>query len=99
MNMAKKKSAQENVAAPPKNVLYVVLHGLVCLVDNGAGFTGYLLDRSADTRVVHEYKAGTFRQEEDLDAFETLQLYGTDGTGTIKALSEKMNPVLYKPNP
>lgn len=92
-----KKSAQRN-SGDLQNVLYVVLHGLVCLVDNGAGFTGYLLDRSEDTRVVHEYKAGTFRQENDLDERETLQLDGTDGTGT-KKLSPKMNPVLKKPIP
>ena len=93
-----KKSAQENAVDPAQNVLYVVLHGLICLVDNGEGFTGYLLDRSEDKRVVHEYKGGTFRQEDDLDERETLQLYGTDGTGKTK-LDRKMNPVLNKPNP
>jgi hypothetical protein len=28
------KSEQRIIAKPPKNVLYVVLHGLICLIDD-----------------------------------------------------------------
>jgi hypothetical protein len=56
------------VQMPPTNVLYVVFHGLVCLVDGGIqdgvdqGFMAYLLDQKND----HKYMCGHFLAEQDL---------------------------------
>jgi len=91
------KSTQKKIADPTQNILYVVLHGLVCLFDNGTGFTGYLLDRSKDTFIQHVYKAGNFGKEDDLENSETLQLNGVD-TGSAKLPPQK-NPILKNPNP
>ncbi|HEY2362595.1 MAG TPA: hypothetical protein VGK36_15855 [Candidatus Angelobacter sp.] len=96
--MAKKSTPRNSGDPPPQNVLYVVLHGLICLVDKGtAGFTGHLLDRSNDPFIQHVYKAGDFGKEKDLDRFEALTLNGVD-TGSAK-LSPTMNPILKNPNP
>ncbi|PYP87918.1 MAG: hypothetical protein DMG65_16195 [Candidatus Angelobacter sp. Gp1-AA117] len=91
---------QKEKADPPKNILYVVLHGLICLVDDGDKFTGYLLDRSNDKFIQHVYKGGDFgkEKEKDLEKSEILQLKGVDDTGNER-LSAKMNPVLKNPKP
>jgi hypothetical protein len=56
-------SAAKKHGAPSVNVLYVVLHGLVCLVDAGAeGFIAYL----PEVGNVHRYMCGHFLGEFDI---------------------------------
>jgi hypothetical protein len=75
MNMTKKMSAQQNVADPPKNVLYVVLHGLVCLIDdNRESFTADLVDMGAE----HAYLCGDFLFEDVIASGAELTLNGVD---------------------
>lgn len=51
------------MARTTENVLYVILHGLVSLVDIGdAGFNAYMFDMGTD----HRYLYGTFRIENDI---------------------------------
>jgi len=48
------------MADTTENVLYVILHGLISLVDVGdAGFNAYMFDMGTD----HRYLYGTFRIE------------------------------------
>ena len=83
-------------AQPPnvvENRLYVVLHGLVCLIEDPAGFTGYLIDEGN----VHVYIAGDFRQEKPISPKEVLTLQNvTPGT---KGLDPARNAVVAKTTP
>jgi hypothetical protein len=45
-----------------ENVLYVILHGLISLVDTGAGFNAYMFDMSTD----HKYLYGTWLLENEI---------------------------------
>jgi hypothetical protein len=52
-------------AGVPENRLYVVLHGLVCLIEDPVhDFTGYLIDRGTE----HTYIAGDFGKEKSIDS-------------------------------
>jgi hypothetical protein len=50
-----KKSAQEKIVDSPKNVLYVVLHGLVCLIDDNRDT--FIADRSTCATIMSTFAA------------------------------------------
>jgi hypothetical protein len=86
----------QNAVDTSNNILYVVLHGLVCLVDDKKKdrFTGYLIDRGDE----HEYICGNFHgPEKDIDQDEVLTLRGVD-KGTDE-LSTERNAVVAEANP
>jgi hypothetical protein len=79
---------------PDDNVLYVVLHGLICLVDEGQdGFVAYLNEMGSD----HSYLYGDFLGEHSLDSDPNNYTQYIDlvnvcsGTAT---LNTKMNAVV-----
>jgi hypothetical protein len=82
----------------PENRLYVVLHGLVCLIDDAKnGFTAHLIDQGR----VHEYKAGTFPVETPIHKNEDLKLIGAADPakpGTA-SLDPDKNAILKKARP
>jgi hypothetical protein len=65
------QSTQQKSIDPPKNVLYVVLHGLICLIDEKKNnrFLGYLIDNDD-----HVFRCGNFGWESDIDDDEKLEL-------------------------
>lgn len=73
--------------AGPKNILYVVLHGLICLVDFGKkGFVAHLLEIGSD----HKYLFGDWLAEQEIPPREkgrapfTAHLHGVDeGSATL----------------
>lgn len=76
--------------------LYVILHGLVCLVHEKKAdrFVGHLIDRGSE----HEYICGNFRgPEKDIDRFEALELKNVD-KGTASFDTDK-NVVVSKAKP
>src|SRR6185437_4166978 len=87
MSMAK-KSAQEKIVNPPKNVLYVVLHGLICLIDdNRDSFTAALVDMGND----HAYLCGDFLYEDEIESAAELKLNGVDERQT-KSKENQLDP-------
>jgi hypothetical protein len=76
--------------APPA-LLYVVLHGLISLVDHGdhTSLTGYLIDMGSD----HRYMAGTWLNEQPITSGSHLQLL-IPGTAGGAELNPTQNPVL-----
>lgn len=94
-----KKNAQEKIAEPPKNVLYVVLHGLVCLIDDKSyNFIADLVDMGDD----HEYLCGDFLFEFPIQSGEELTLKGVhEREPTVKNkndLDTKFNAVVKMPD-
>jgi len=88
MNMAK-KNAQEQIADPP-NVLYVVLHGLVCLIDDNLDtFIADLVDMGSD----HEYICGDFLFETPIQSGATLKLEGVNKPEP-KSSDNQLDPTL-----
>jgi hypothetical protein len=77
-----------------ENRLYAILHGLICLIDTGNGFVGHLIDRKNE----HEYIAGSFRTENDIDRNEALELVNVDLTGKA-VLDPARNAILRKTKP
>ncbi|MGZ4856500.1 MAG: hypothetical protein ACXV5R_13710 [Candidatus Angelobacter sp.] len=74
--MNKHNTSEQEVAAPRQNILYVVLHGLVCLIDdNQDQFIADLVDMGSD----HEYLCGDFLYENQIPNGATLTLRGVDG--------------------
>jgi hypothetical protein len=93
MNKQAGQSAQFQGAV--ENRLYVVLHGLVCLIDDQAGdFTGHLIDRGN----VHFYLAGNFGAENSIHRNDALTLHGVDQRGA-ESLDPSKNAVLKKAQP
>src|ERR1051326_419568 len=91
MNMANESTRQKNVD-PPQNVLYVVLHGLVSLVEiPGQGFRAYLFDMGSE----HRCLCGDFFAEEpiDYDTAPFCQLKGNFRPGNA-TLDANLNAVL-----
>lgn len=78
---------------PPKNVLYVVLHGLITLVDIGDdGFLAYLMDMGKD----HKYLAGDWLLERKVRRGTQASLINVDcGDAT---LSEFHNAIVKVPS-
>jgi hypothetical protein len=71
-------------------VLYVVLHGLISLVDEGSeGFTAYLLNM----RKEHQYLAGDWLVEDKIPNGSQWTLHGVARHGKAK-LDATMHPVL-----
>ena len=69
------KSAHEKIVESPKNVLYVVLHGLICLIDDNLDtFIADLVDMGND----HEYLCGDFLFEDAIQSGMTLTLGGVN---------------------
>jgi hypothetical protein len=78
----------------PENRLYVVLHGLVCLIEDPAkDFTGYLIDRGHE----HVYVAGNFGTEKPIGSNQVLTLVNV--TPGAKRLDPTKNAVLSKAQP
>jgi hypothetical protein len=74
LNRAKVKSKNDLILSK-RNVLYVVLHGLVCLIDdNRKHFTADLVDMGED----HAYLCGDFLAEEPIVNGSELTLLGID---------------------
>ena len=70
-----KRNAQEKVLDVPQNVLYVVLHGLVCLIDdNRYTFIADLVDMGNE----HEYLCGDFLFEYPIQSGAELALEGVN---------------------
>jgi len=83
------------------NILYVVLHGLICLVDRGSkvnddqSFVAFLLDQGDS----HTYMCGSFLAEQDLPTNgASLNLHFTNGLKPGKAtLDPSKSPVVNLP--
>lgn len=85
----------KSAADPPTNVLYVVLHGLVCLIeDPQGGFTAHLIDQGD----IHHYKAGTFRLEQTVNENLSLQGIDTPGMASLAQYRDK-NAIVKKAKP
>lgn len=81
------------VPGVPENRLYVVLHGLVCLIEDPAhDFTGYLIDRGNE----HVYIAGDFGHENPIDSPVLTLVNVTPGA---KKLDPTKNAVVLKAKP
>jgi hypothetical protein len=77
-----------------ENRLYVVLHGLVCLIEDPANdFTGYLINQGN----VHVYMAGDFLLENPIPPKALLNLKGVNPGN--KKLDSTKNAILAKTNP
>jgi hypothetical protein len=87
-----KKKAKDS--PQPTNVLYVVLHGLITLVDIGEdGFLAYLMDMGKE----HKYLAGDWLLEKKIKRGAQVQLINVDcGDAT---LSEYHNAIVTVPSP
>jgi hypothetical protein len=81
-----------NPTQPAPMQLYVVLHGLISLVDHGDGLAGYLIDMGSD----HRYLAGTWLNEQAIESGSHLNLT-IPGTNGKSKLDPKQNLVV-KPN-
>jgi len=80
-----------NAVNPKENVLYVVLHGLISLVDIGdAGFIAYMFDIGTD----HRYLFGTWLIENDIPERNEAQGQGP----LILTLDSVLGGVLDPPN-
>jgi hypothetical protein len=74
--MDKNTTTGQEIEPLPRKILYVVLHGLVCLIDDGKDqFIGDLIDMGSD----HEYLCGDFLYENQIPNGTTLTLRGVDG--------------------
>jgi hypothetical protein len=88
--MNKENISENEVADPRPNILYVVLHGLVCLIDdNQDQFIGDLVDMGSD----HEYLCGGFLYENQIPNGEILTLRGVDGP-IAKSAQNKLDSTL-----
>src|SRR6185437_11719257 len=97
-----KEPARQGASAPgvTENRLYVVLHGLVCLVEDPAGdFKGYLIDRANE----HVYMAGDFGKEKTIPNktkdIPPRVLTLKNVTPGAKTLNPTLNAVLKKAVP
>jgi hypothetical protein len=89
-NSMAEKNAQEIIIDPPKNVLYVVLHGLICLIDdNRDTFIADLIDMGDD----HKYLCGDFLFEDPIQSGLTLKLDGVNKPEPISS-DNQLDPML-----
>jgi len=100
--MKKPARQKTSFSGVPENRLYVVLHGLICLVEDPAkDFTGYLIDRGNE----HVYMAGNFGKEKTIpnkDKDKNIPprvLTLKNVTPGAKALNPTLNAVLKKAVP
>jgi hypothetical protein len=85
---------------PPNHILYVIMHGLICLVDEGpgGGFIAYLNDMGSE----HKYFCGDFLAEKEIPVTGTgyaqyLELVNVAGNINGNTLDPSQNAVVNLP--